>query len=59
MIEKLLGRELLVQNKCQILLINCLLFALTKSGDSQICPTVSNKLSLIKVVITIVKLCVD
>ena len=59
MIEKLLGRELLVQNKCQILLINCLLFALTKSGDSQISPTVSNKLSLIKVVITIVKLCVD
>ena len=39
MIEKLLGRELLVQNKCQILLINCLLFALTKSGDSQISPT--------------------
>ena len=32
MIEKLLGRELLVQNKC-------LLFALTKSGDSQISPT--------------------
>ena len=59
MIEKLLGRELLVQNKCQILPINCLLFALTKSGDSQISPTVSNKLSLIKVVITIVKLCVD
>ena len=59
MIEKLFGRELLVQNKCQTLLINCLLFALTKSGDSQISPTVSNKLSLIKVVITIVKLCVD
>ena len=38
MIEKLFGRELLVQNKCQILLINYLLFALNESGDSQISP---------------------
>ena len=36
MIEKLFGRELFVQNKCQILLINCLLFALTKSGLEQL-----------------------
>ena len=45
MTEKLLGRELLVHNKCQILLTNkyCLLFALTKSELEQLVERLTAK----------------
>ena len=43
MIGKLLGRELLVQNKCQISVINCLLFVLTKSGLEQLVEHLTTK----------------